>query len=207
MGMKDKARIIFIGGIPGVGKSSISGYLARNLSIDIVLSGDYLREFSRPIASDDFSGILGVSVYEAWKKFGDYSEGNVLKGFLEQAKAISLGINAVLKRAVSNGESLVLETLYFVPDFLDQSLLKTILPFYIHISDMGVNSSRLMERDHYTHIASSGDRLARELPSYWIMKNYSLDQCRKHSIRVFDNMNYEATRNDIYAYCKSELGI
>jgi 2-phosphoglycerate kinase len=67
MGIEKKARIIFIGGIPGVGKSSISGYIASRLCIDIVLSGDYLREFARPLIHGDEGRILNVSVYDAWK--------------------------------------------------------------------------------------------------------------------------------------------
>ena len=31
---------LLIGGIPGVGKTSISGYIARQLNINIVMSGD-----------------------------------------------------------------------------------------------------------------------------------------------------------------------
>lgn len=202
MGLENRSKIIFIGGIPGVGKSSISGHLARNLSIDLVLSGDYLREFSRPLVSGDQSEIIGVSVYEAWRKFGEYSEENVLRGFLEQAKLMNLGINSVLKRAVSNGESLILESLYFVPDLLEKDLLESILPIYIHISDIKINAERLLERKSYTHLSSSGERLARELPVYWVMKQYSLDQCRKHPIRVFDNLEYVSTREMICEYCR-----
>ncbi len=205
MGLENRSKIIFIGGIPGVGKSSISGHLARNLSIDLVLSGDYLREFSRPLVSGDQSEIIGVSVYEAWKKFGEYSEENVLRGFLEQAKLMNLGINSVLKRAVSNGESLILESLYFVPDMLEKDLISSILPVYIHISDIKINEERLLERKSYTHLSSSGERLARELPVYWVMKQYSLEQCRKHSIKVFDNMDYVSTRKMIYEYCRENL--
>ena len=64
-----KKVVILIGGVPGVGKSSISGYLSRELGFDIVLSGDYLREFLRPFIKSD-QQIASSSVYDSWKFFG-----------------------------------------------------------------------------------------------------------------------------------------
>ncbi|WP_162509717.1 AAA family ATPase [Thermogymnomonas acidicola] len=49
--MNLKAPVVLIGGIPGVGKTSMAGAVARMLDIDIVLSGDYLREMVRPPCS------------------------------------------------------------------------------------------------------------------------------------------------------------
>ena len=203
MGIDRKARVIFLGGIPGVGKSSISGYVASHLGIDIVLSGDYLREFVRPILNGE-ADILNVSVYEAWKEFGEFSEENVLKGFLAQGEIMNRGIEAVLRRALNNGESVIVETLYFIPDQIDQDVLNKTTAFYIQISDPEVNSRRLLQRSNYTHFSSSGERLSRELPVYRIMRDYSIDQCRKHAIKVFDNLDYLSTRESIYRYCRGE---
>jgi mevalonate-3-phosphate-5-kinase len=201
MGIEKKARIIFIGGIPGVGKSSISGYIASRLCIDIVLSGDYLREFARPLIHGDEGRILNVSVYDAWKQFGEFSRENVLKGFIEQGQIVNRGVEAVLRRAINNGESLILETLYFIPEQIDPAVLKDVIAFYIQISDPSVNAERLLHRTDFTHFRSSGERLAEQLPVYGIMRDYSVEQCRKNSIKVFDNLDYIKTREDILRYC------
>ncbi|MDE1860571.1 MAG: hypothetical protein KGH72_02520 [Candidatus Micrarchaeota archaeon] len=66
-----KTTVIIVGGIPCVGKSSICASLAKSLGIGIVLSGDYLREFIRPIIAEDSRyTVLNTSVYDSWKKFG-----------------------------------------------------------------------------------------------------------------------------------------
>ena len=194
------AKIILIGGIPGVGKSSISGYMARELGIDLVLSGDYLREFVRPVCPD--LEVLQSSVYDAWKTYGPESRDTILKGFLDQAKIINRGTNAVLKRAISNGESLILETLYFVPSHLDEDVLSEITPLYIYISDRDLNAKRLNERQQYTHFNSPGKRLADQLDRYRIMMSYSLEECKKFGIRTFENLDYMKTREQILDYVK-----
>ena len=74
--------MIFIGGVPGVGKTSLSGILSKKLGIDIVLSGDYLREFIRPLLKDPESiKLLSTSVYDSWKAFGNKTRDNIIKGF------------------------------------------------------------------------------------------------------------------------------
>ena len=195
-----RAKIILMGGIPGVGKSSISGYIARELGIDLVLSGDYLREFVRPVCPD--LEVLQVSVYDAWKTYGSESQDTVLKGFLDQARVINSGTNAVLKRAIANGESLILETLYFVPSQLDENVLSEITPLYIYISDRDLNAKRLNERQQYTHFNSPGKRLADQLDRYRIMMSYSLEECGKFGIRTFENLDYMKTREQILDYVK-----
>lgn len=198
-----KPVIILIGGIPGVGKSSISGYLARNLGVDIVLSGDYLREFARPLLSEEDGETIGVSVYEAWKLFGEENRENIARGFIAQGEILNKGLNAVLSRALKNGEPLIVESLYFIPSQIEPEILEKITSFYIHISEKEVNSQRLLERESFTHFNSPGKRLSDQLDRYRVMMDYSLEECGKYGIKSFDNLNYLDTREQILQYVKS----
>ena len=198
-----KAPVILIGGIPGVGKSSISGYIARNLGIDLVLSGDYLREFARPILSGENRDLLGTSVYEAWQRFGPENEENIRKGFLAQGEVLNKGLNAVLMRAVRNGEPLIVETLYFIPSQFASEVLENVTSLYLYISKKEVNSQRLLEREKYTHYNSPGKRLSDQLDRYRVMMDYSLMECRQFGIRAFDNLVYTDTREEIIQYLRA----
>ncbi len=198
-----KPVILLIGGIPGVGKSSISGYLARNLGIDIVLSGDYLREFARPLLSEKDKKIIGVSVYEAWNLFGDENRENIANGFLAQGELLNRGLNSVLSRAIRNGEPLIVESLYFIPSQIESEILEKITALYIYISQKEINSQRLLEREKFTHFSSPGKRLSDQLDRYRVMMDYSLDECRKFGIKTFDNLDYIHTREQILQYVKS----
>jgi mevalonate-3-phosphate-5-kinase len=197
-----RAPIILIGGIPGVGKSSISGYIARSLGIDLVLSGDYLREFARPILSDESRELLSKSVYEAWQRFGPENRENIEKGFLSQGKLLNKGLNAVLRRAIGNGEPIIVETLYFIPSQFDKDVLENTTSFYIYISKKEINSQRLLEREKYTHYNSPGKRLSDQLDRYRIMMEYSLRECRDYGIKTFDNLVYTDTREEIIQYLR-----
>ncbi|MCL5955820.1 MAG: AAA family ATPase, partial [Candidatus Thermoplasmatota archaeon] len=197
-----KAPIILIGGIPGVGKSSISGYVAREMGIDIVLSGDYLREFARPILSDENRNLLSTSVYEAWKSFGPENEENIRKGFLSQGEMLNRGLNAVLLRAIKNGEPMIVETLYFIPSQLDKEVLENTTCLYIYISKKEINSQRLLERENFTHYNSPGKRLSDQLGRYRVMMEYSLKECSEFGVRTFDNLVYTDTREEIIQYLR-----
>jgi 2-phosphoglycerate kinase len=200
----NKNKVILIGGIPGVGKTSISGFLAKEIGIDLVMSGDYLREFIRPFSKDMNMDIMEKSVYDAWQMFGPKNEENILKGFMEQGKIMNTGTTRILKRAIQNGEPIIIETLYFLPSQMDREILKKITLFYIQISDRKVNAERLLERKQYTHFHSPGERLAEKLDEYQIMMDRSLKECNNYRIRTFDNLNYMETRNLILEYVMNQ---
>lgn len=203
--MTGKIATILIGGIPGVGKSSISGHLAKNLGIDLVLSGDYLREFIRPFSEYERFRPLQSSVYESWSIFGEKNRENIERGFLEQADIINRGVSAVLRRSVKNGEPVIVESLYFVPSQLDQDLMGDIIPLYLYISDKSIHTNRLNERQEYTHFNSPGQRLSKQLDTYRVMMDYSLAECRKYGIPVFDNVDYLNTRESILKHIRKKL--
>lgn len=203
--MSGRSAAILIGGIPGVGKSSISGYVAKDLGIDLVLSGDYLREFLRPFSQYDEFKPLHSSVYESWSLFGEKTRENVEKGFLLQASIINKGVSAVLRRSINNGEPIIVESLYFVPSQLDQDLMENITPVYLYISDKELHTKRLNERQEFTHFNSPGQRLSRELDTYRIMMDYSLEECDRFGIPSFDNVDYLNTREMVLKHIRKEL--
>ena len=204
--MPGKSPTILIGGIPGVGKSSISGYIASNTGIDIVLSGDYLREFIRPFSDFDSFNVLKSSVYESWSMFGEKTRENIERGFLSQAEVINRGVSAILRRSLDNGEPLIVESLYFVPSQLDSEILDEILPVYLFISDRTVHEKRLNERQEFTHFKSPGQRLSRQLDVYRVMMDYSLRECKKFNVATFDNIDYLNTRERILKHIKEKMG-
>jgi mevalonate-3-phosphate-5-kinase len=199
----NRVPIILIGGIPGVGKTSISGYIARQLNINIVMSGDYIREIIRPFVPDD--DVLQYSVYDSWKKYGENTEVNVTRGFLNQGKLINRATYSSIRRAINNGEPMIIETLYFIPDQLKE-IIGEITSLYIHISDYYTHVNRLNEREKYTHFGSPGERLSSNLKNYRIVMKESMRQCEKYNIRIFDNMDYIRTREQILEYVSSVNG-
>ncbi len=192
---------VIIGGIPGVGKTSISGYIAGEFNINIILSGDYLREFLRPYNTN----ILNKSVYEAYRLYGEKNEKNIINGYLDQTRIMYKGINAILNRSIKNGEPLILETLYFMPEFLDKNIIDKIISVYIDISDINIHKNRLKSRINYTHFNSPGERLIDQLDVYKIISNYSIENSKNKNVLIVDNINYDETREKIKNYVKDKI--
>jgi mevalonate-3-phosphate-5-kinase len=195
-----KAPIVLIGGIPGVGKTSISGYIAKSIGINIMLSGDYIREILRPFFPKDH--VINCSVYDSWKNFGSNNEENLIRGFKEQGDIINKATMASIKRAKDNGEPIIIETLYFLPDQLKQ-VLDDVIPLYIYIDSIFLHRERLLEREKFTHFGSSGERLASNLENYRILMKESLKQSNLYGIKIFENKNYGETRENILKYIES----
>ncbi len=193
---------VLIGGVPGVGKSSVSGELARRLNFNILLSGDYLREFYRAYVPQD--NPINTSVYEAWRAYGDRTEENVLSGFLSQSEIMAPGIEASVRRATVNGEYLVLETLYFVPSLL-KSVLDSTIPLYLFFEDESKHAASLNSRTDYTHFKSPGKRLSEKLWEYRIMMRYSIEECMALGIPVFEMTDYKDATERIISYVSENM--
>lgn len=188
---------IFIGGVPGVGKSSISAEIAAHFRIGNVLSGDYLREFYRSYEKP--GGIMETSVYDSWKKYGEKNRENILKGFREQSFIMSQGITRIIQRSSRNGEPIIVETLYFLPS-LYSSVLEETIPLYLFVKDYDIHSAKLNERTKYTHFRSPGERLSSHLSEYRMMMDESISECRDHGIRLIDTTDYVMAVTDILKY-------
>jgi 2-phosphoglycerate kinase len=198
-------KIVLIGGIPGVGKTSIAGEIAKALDIDIVLSGDYLREFIRPFGDYAKFSVMSRSVYDAWTSFGERNRENIVSGFLAQSEVMNAGISAIIRRAVGNGEDVVIEQLHFVPSQLGRDMINQIIPIYLYIHDIGVHRDRLKERVNFTHANSPGERLADQLDTYRFMMDYSLEESRSYGIKIFESSDYRKTLKDVLAFVESEV--
>ncbi len=191
--------IILVGGIPGVGKTSISSYIAREFNVNIVLSGDYLREFLRPYNASE---ILSKSVYDSWQFFGKKTDENIVKGYIAQSEVIYKGINSIFNRAILNGEPLILETLYFLPALLNKNILDRVLKIFIYVSDIKKHENMLASRTEYTHKNSPGERLIEQLPVYNKISDYSIEESKKYNVFLIDNVDYNNTKEKIKNYIK-----
>ena len=195
--------IILIGGVPGVGKSSISGYLAHELEFDIVLSGDYLREFIRPFLGEEYK-IAMSSVYDSWQYFGEKTRENIISGFLKQTEIMNRGIEKVIERADKNGEKIIIETLYFYPDFITK-FNDSVLPIYLYIQNEKEHKEHLEARSRFTHPKSHGSRLSAHIFEYREVMKKSLEFCETHNVKTFDMTDYLRSRDKILGYIRGEV--
>src|SRR2546430_12560864 len=116
--------LVMIGGVTGVGKSTVATQLAGRLGITRVIATDQLRQVVRAFFSHDFMPSVHHSSFDvatALRTYGDDQSGTVA-GFLRQAHDLAPGIDALAQRAISEGTPIVLEGVHLLPEIPDPNL-------------------------------------------------------------------------------------
>ena len=147
----DQPLIILIGGVSGVGTSSISYEISRKLGIKSMINTDMIREVMRKILSKELSPVIHESSFIAHKalRVSPPPEfDHVLAGFKDHVATVSVGVEAVIERALTEGISIIIEGVHIVPGFIRKDLLEkdNVLMFTLTLSDEEIHRNRLYSR-------------------------------------------------------------
>ena len=190
--------VILIGGATGVGKSTIATQLAARLGIVRVVATDAIREVMRAMLSPELMPTLHVSSFQADRALREpptRSADALVMGFREQTAAVSVGIDALIERAATEGTSIVIEGAHVVPGFFDvESHGDRVLavPFIIGIDD---------EERHRSHFAAREDAIASRPATRYVegfdgirrLQGYVKGQALAHGVPVIPNHSFDQT--------------
>lgn len=113
--------VILLGGATGVGKSTVATLLAARLGITRVISTDAIREVLRAAVSRDLLPMLHVSSFNADTVLEvplAEASASVIMGFQEQVQLVSVGVKALIARAIEEGTDIIVEGAHLVPGFM-----------------------------------------------------------------------------------------
>jgi 2-phosphoglycerate kinase len=113
----DRPVILLLGGAAGSGKTSLSLEVAHRLGIHRVMSTDAIRQIMRIMLSSDLVPAIHASSYDAHAVLSPPED--VIGGFLAQARSVSVGVRAMLDRAVAENASQILDGVSIVPGLID----------------------------------------------------------------------------------------
>ena len=179
----DQPLIVMIGGVTGVGKSTVARVIAT----------DQLRQVVRAFFSHDFMPAVhhsSFNVAAALPTYRDDDSGTVA-GFLRQAHDLAPGIDALAQRAISEGTPIVLEGVHLLPEIPDPKLRRQAI-------DVRVLLAARDEQEHRAHFHIRGaetprasDRYLEAFDRIRVLQDYLIERAEREGIPIIDEPGIE----------------
>ena len=152
--------LILIGGVTGTGKSHLASEVAYRLGIPRIINTDSVREVMRAIVPPDLMPTLHTSTFDAWRMLLPPGEARATHpdpvslelGFREQARQVSVGLNAIARRLIHENADVVAEGVHLVPGFLGEGLQQeaTLVTVLLTVPDEKEHRLRFTRREQET---------------------------------------------------------
>jgi 2-phosphoglycerate kinase len=188
--------VILVGGTTGVGKSTLATQIAHRLGITRVVSTDTVRQVMRAFFAPDLMPEIQYSSFEAGAgvriPLPDWSDIDEA-GFIEQARSIAVGVNAVVDRAITEGQRTIIEGVHIVPGFLDRSRWgdAVVVEVMVAISDAERHRSHFYVREWETDGIRPLRRYIQNFAKIRKVQDYLLTQAHRQGVTVLENTNID----------------
>jgi len=194
----DKPVIILVGGPTGSGKTSLSAELAHRLGFTRLICTDSVRQILRIMFSKDLLPSIHYSSYEAWKRVPipiSEKEDPVIVAFREQSLRVSVGVRALIDRAIEENYNMILDGVHVVPGFIDlkayadaaQIFLLIVTVLDKKIFRQRFESRRLLSpRRPYEKYLANFDSILK-------IQNFLMELAEHYNCPVISNIDFEKT--------------
>ncbi len=195
----DLPLVILIGGTTGTGKSTVATEVAHRLGITRVTSTDFIRQTMRAFFSREFMPTIHYSSFDAGQAVDSDGTGDpVLTGFLDQCRHVCVGVDAAIRRAMTEGWSMVLEGVHLVPGMVPASLDGALLlHVVVEIASEDAHRAHFQVRDRATGGIRAMDSYLDRLDDIRRIQRYIVGKARRESVAVVENANVERTIDQV----------
>lgn len=192
-----KPYVILIGSASGIGKSTISAELAKNLNIKHLIETDFIREVVRGIIGKDYAPTLHSSSYMAYTKLRNKSnykseEELICAGFVEHASFVVPALEKVIERAIKDHDDIIIEGVHLIPGLIniDKFRDKAEVEFFILSSDEKSHQDRFVKR------AKEKRRGGKQLDYFRenrIIHDFLVERAVKNDVKVIKTSDIDTT--------------
>jgi 2-phosphoglycerate kinase len=191
--------IVMIGGSTGTGKSTVAAEVAHRLGITRVASTDFIRQTMRAFFSPEFMPTIHYSSFEAGQALDEEVTGDpTVVGFVDQCRHVCVGVEAAIRRALTEGWSMVLEGVHLVPGLLPAELDGLLLVHVvISIEDEEVHRVHFHIRDTATGGIRAMDKYLEHIDDIRRVQTYIASRARRENVPVIENANVERTIDEV----------
>ncbi len=158
------------------------------IQVRSVIGTDALREVVRQFIPPEVIPELGYSSYDGYLASGDSA--NLLEAYRRQGHVISLGIAAIIRRAIEEDIRLIIEGVHVLPglvrDRLPLAIRGHVAEVLIDIASIEIHRQRLAHRAEF----SPGRNVARHLANFdriRLVRAYLRDTAVMHHVPIVDN--------------------
>ena len=198
LGLEDRPVVILIGGATGVGKSTLATQLASRLGIVRIISTDSIRQVMRTFFSRALMPEIHYSSFDAGKAIRIPVRMNLdphLVGFAEQVEMVTVGVAAIVERAVKEGTSLIVEGVHFVPGYfpLTGKERAVVLPMVVAVREPELHRSHFLVRERETLSRRPVQRYLRNFDEIRRIQEFILARAAEQETLVIENVNIDDT--------------
>jgi len=205
--------IILIGGAVGCGKSTIATELSHRLQIVRTQSTDMLREVMRTMISSRLLPILHESTYTAWTGLPSVQTGEskaepppgeaglrlLNEGLLSQSELVSVASDAVLRRAIEERVSIIVEGVHVHPAFA-RRIPGDSDAIVVHVMLAVLRKKRLKARIKGRGRQTPDRRAERYLSNFdaiWEIQSALLNEADRLGVPIVENDDKEVAVNEV----------
>ena len=205
----EKSLLLLIGGVTGVGKSTVSHEICYKLDIPQIQSTDMIREIIRAYLAPPFVPLLQYSSFEAFKaipevksKRGLFKKGPpVVEGFLSQLSILQPALQSSINRALQEENHMIIEGVHILPTEIDlaQAQDKAIIVPVMLANTSKSSLKKQLTRRGSEQIERPSGRYIDNLDHIWALQSYLLKTADNAEIPILTNTNIKETVNSVIA--------
>lgn len=191
----DRPVILLLGGPTGAGKTTLALEVSRRLGIHSVLSTDSIRQIMRLVLTRELVPAIHASSYDAYKVVRTApGEDAVIEGFLAQASIVSVGVRAMLDRAVSENTSMILDGVSIVPGLIDLApYQETAHVIFLVVATLDVAAFRARFEQRARESQRAPHRYLEHMDAILRIQDHFLELAERHAIPIVDNDSADAS--------------
>jgi 2-phosphoglycerate kinase len=190
----DRPLLVLLGGVTGVGKSTVATQLAGRLGISHVMATDQVRQVVRAFFSHEFMPSVHHSSFDVTKAMSSLppDPSGTVAGYVLQAQDIAPGLDAVVERAISDRTPMVVEGVHLLPEIPSAHLCEraTTVRALIAVRD---------EAEHRQHFHTRGvqtlrapERYLEALDRIRVLQAYLIERAEAAGVPVIEAQGLEA---------------